>query len=194
MATLVLAGCDPLPSGAPWSGGTTSSTGSASPRSGTTSKGTQPPKDSKTPASHTLTGVKVTRVIDGDTIDVHSASGTVRVRILGIDAPENSYDGSSADCGAKAATTALRRLVTGRTVTVTTDPRSDAIDRYGRTLGYVDLAGVDVGLRMITDGMAEAWYPAQSAVPTRDARYRAAQKVAETQKTGQWAHCTHLGR
>lgn len=196
LAASVLAGCEPLPVGTGSPTSTHSTRSSASTKSSTSATSTKAATGSASPTGQrtTLANVKVTRVVDGDTIDVRSASGTVRVRLLGIDAPETSHYGSTADCGGKAATNAMRALVTGRTVTVTTDPRSDAIDKYGRTLGYVDLAGTDVGLRMITDGMAEAWHPAHSAVPTRDAQYRAAQKVAEAHKTGEWAHCTDLGR
>lgn len=190
LAMSVFAGCGPAEVGTGSSTSTHSTKSSTKPTSATSTTGHTSPTGQRT----TLANVPVTRVIDGDTIDVRSTSGTVRIRLLGIDAPETSHYGSAADCGGKAATNAMRHLVQGETVTVTTDPRSDAIDRYGRTLGYVDLAGTDVGLRMITDGMAEAWHPARSAVPTRDAQYRAAQKVAEERKAGEWAHCTVLGR
>ncbi len=61
--------------------------------------------------------VEVVRVLDGDTFDAtDSAGGRVRVRLLGIDAPEVAHGESAAECGAAAATRQLGRLVTGRRV------------------------------------------------------------------------------
>jgi micrococcal nuclease len=151
------------------------------------------------PGPSSMTGdsslvVTVTRVLDGDTFDVIDDAGTVRVRILGIDAPEISHDRTPAECGGQAAATALTQLLLGVTVTLTTDPVSDTMDQYGRLLRYVTLDGVDVGAQMITSGMAEAWYPPSDAAPTRYRDYHAEQQTAQTARTGSWASCDHLGR
>lgn len=137
----------------------------------------------------------VTSVTDGDTFTGKTGAGRkIKVRLLGIDAPEIAHDGSPADCGGDAAAAALRTLLYRQHVTVTTDPRSDSIDRYGRTLGYVDVGGVDVAFTQVQHGMAEAWYPASAAQPSRYASYRHAQTQAQGSRVGQWAVCRSLGR
>ncbi len=93
------------------------------------------------------TGV-VTRVIDGDTLDV---AGVGRVRLIGIDAPERGM------CGYESATRALSALVAGRRVTLVAGAVDDA-DRYGRLLRYVDTDASDAGLALVSGGWAIARY------------------------------------
>lgn len=138
--------------------------------------------------------VTVVRVLDGDTFDATDGGSSVRVRILGIDAPEVSHDGSTSDCGADAATATLKHLIGDRLVIVEHDPRSAARDQYGRELAYVTSDGIDVGLRLIEEGLAEAWYPTSVTAPSRDEAYRAATTRAQTAKAGAWKTCSTLGR
>ena len=135
-------------------------------------------------------------VIDGDTIDATRRSGEkVRIRILGIDAPEIAHSPTPADCGGDAAKTALIRLVDGKTVTITTDPGVGEKDQYGRVLAYVSIGGIaDVGLRLVQDGMVAAWHPASEPEPTRYASYVVAQDAARTAGNGSWPTCGTLGR
>lgn len=139
--------------------------------------------------------LRVTTVADGDTFTGKDPSGAkVKVRVLSIDAPELAHDGNLAACGSKAAATRLRSLLSGHKVTVISDPRSDAVDRYGRRLAYVELDGRDVGLQLVTEGLVEAWYPSGEPEPARFAAYAQAQHTAQQKRTGSWASCTELGR
>lgn len=100
------------------------------------------------PAATTLTGV-VTRVSDGDTLWLRPATDglsrkPVKVRLLGIDAPEHCQAGGAA------ATTALQTRVLQRTVVV----RVVGTDRYGRLLGGLQLNGEDVAAWMVREGHA----------------------------------------
>ena len=76
--------------------------------------------------------VRVTRVVDGDTIVV---SGGERVRYIGIDTPESVKPGTPVQCFAEAAATRNRELVSGQRVRLLGDV--EAQDRFGRTLAYV---------------------------------------------------------
>jgi micrococcal nuclease len=139
----------------------------------------------------------VTRVVDGDTVDVAGHGGTPqRVRLLGIDAPETAHDGAAAACGADEAAAGLRRLLpVGTTVTVTPDPAPGATDKYGRTLAYMAAPDTpDVALALLRAGLVEAWTPAGEPRPARWASYTAAQLAAQTRHTGSWAVCDILGR
>jgi len=89
----------------------------------------------------------VVEVIDGDTLDVELSDGTVdRVRIIGINAPESD------ECYAGQATAGLADLVAGERVELIAD-RTDR-DRYDRLLRYVELAGEDIGARLVSDGLS----------------------------------------
>ena len=135
-------------------------------------------------------------VLDGDTFDATTTTGVrVRVRLLGVDAPELAHAGRTAQCGAEAARRQLRRLVQGSTVELVDDPGSDRVDRYDRRLGYVaDGYGADVGLAVIKAGVAEAWAPASAAVPSRMSVYLEAQQAAQRAGVGSWQACGGLGR
>lgn len=114
-------------------------------------------------------GETVSRVIDGDTIEM--ANGT-RVRLIGIDTPERG------DCGYDQASGALSDLIAGQPVTLTSGA-ADEYDRYGRLLRYVGTYdGLDAGQELIDRGAAIARYdsrdgygahPRQDAYVTADA-------------------------
>lgn len=94
----------------------------------------------------------VTNIVDGDTLDVRSSTGTVeRVRLVGIDTPERG------ECGFEAAAAALSSLVLDRPVGLVAGARDDR-DRYDRLLRYVDADGTDAGLTLIEQGLAVARY------------------------------------
>ena len=91
---------------------------------------------------------QVTRVVDGDTIDVRLADGIYRVRYIGMNTPERGED-----CY-REATAANRRLVAGKTVALVADVAP--VDRYERLLRYVYVDGVFVNRVLVEQGYAEA--------------------------------------
>lgn len=91
----------------------------------------------------------VTRVVDGDTVWIRTllSAKTIKVRIVGIDAPE------ACQSGGRASSDALYRRLMGQSVTVSaTSSRSR--DVYGRLLAKVDLRGEDIGHWMVLNGYA----------------------------------------
>ncbi len=137
----------------------------------------------------------VTHVADGDTLTgLDGAGQRVRVRLLGVDAPEVAHDGRLGECGATDARNSLERLVLHQRVTLFDDPRADRIDRYGRRLAYVEVGGVDVALRQVEVGYAAAWYPRGETRPARQASYLDAEQAARKARAGAWATCPSLGR
>jgi endonuclease YncB( thermonuclease family) len=89
----------------------------------------------------------VSRVIDGDTIELGNGSD---VRIVGIDTPEVGQ------CGYDAATNNMTRLVLNEQVRLTMS--DEDTDRYGRLLRYVNVGSLDAGLQQIKQGFAIARY------------------------------------
>ena len=99
------------------------------------------------------TSAVVTRVIDGDTINVRFPDGAEdRVRYIGIDTPELRSD-SGAECYATAATVANEVLVANRTVTLVSDVEDT--DRFGRLLRYVYVDEVFINAHLVQEGYAD---------------------------------------
>ena len=108
----------------------------------------------------------VTKVVDGDTIWASRDGVSRKIRLIGIDTPE------SGQCGYTESTRNLRAIIGGQRVTLTAGARDD-VDRYGRLLRYVDVNGVDAGLRQIKQGFAVARYDSRDGYGThaREAAY-----------------------
>src|SRR5688572_30650039 len=89
----------------------------------------------------------VTKVIDGDTIDVLLSSGPIRVRFSSSDAPERDQRWGSE------ATAALSRRIAGQQVTLV----PVAQDRYDRLVAFVYLQDEDLNAWMVRQGHAWAY-------------------------------------
>ncbi|MCU1501211.1 MAG: nuclease (SNase protein), partial [Ilumatobacteraceae bacterium] len=95
----------------------------------------------------------VSGVVDGDTVNIAASDGnSLRVRVIGIDAPE------SGACEATLATETMTKLADGKAVTLLTGGDGEDADKYGRLLRYIDIDGNDAGLTMINMGLAKARY------------------------------------
>jgi endonuclease YncB( thermonuclease family) len=95
---------------------------------------------------------EVSRVIDGDTIQVALDTGTsTRVRLIGIDTPE------SGACYAAKASARTRQLALGKRVTLIGDPTQATRDRYRRLLAYAWISGKDVGYQLLAGGYAKVY-------------------------------------
>jgi endonuclease YncB( thermonuclease family) len=103
--------------------------------------------------------VRVDRVIDGDTVEIPAGTGfdRIRVRLIGIDAPELHSDGSAKpDYWADRAKRYLAARAEDRTVTHRLDG-TQTRDRYGRLLAYLYASDTDnVNLDLVRDGQAYA--------------------------------------
>lgn len=132
-------------------------------------------------------GVRVVRVIDGDTLVVSLDGGEPRVRLIGIDAPETTN--GHHDCAGAEATAALRKLVDGRDVQLVADPSQSDTDRYDRLLRYVELDGQDVGYRLLVMGLAREYTYSSGDPYQRQGDYRSAQQTAQLQSDGGWYAC-----
>jgi hypothetical protein len=76
----------------------------------------------------------VAYVLDGDTVEVTTPKGRdVRVRLLGISAPEIPQPGKPGECYGSPSTSLLRQLPpAGTQVTLVSDSTQDDVDTYGR--------------------------------------------------------------
>jgi endonuclease YncB( thermonuclease family) len=124
----------------------------------------------------------VAQVVDGDTIRL---AGGQRVRLVQIDAPELGQG----ECHAHEARTTLSRLLpAGTRVRLETDPRLDAVDRYGRTLAYVFKGRENVNHALVLRGAASVWF--YGAERGRYAtQLDAAARNAKANRRGLWGAC-----
>lgn len=124
---------------------------------------------------------RVIGVADGDTITILQISGTTktprRIRISGIDAPEK------AQAFGAVAKDAMSQLAYGGEAIA--DCRT--IDRYGRSICLVRVQGVDVGLRMIEQGLAWHYKQYANTQPREEAAsYAVLENVSRAAKRGLW--------
>lgn len=116
------------------------------------------------------------RIIDGDTIWAVDGDGaSVRIRLLGIDAPEEGQP------GCYHSKFRLAELI-GSTRKMTVMARDQ--DCYGRMLAtIINDQGVNICRQMVADGMAHA----TTYCDNLDINYEAVEAVAKAQKYGIWA-------
>ncbi len=129
-----------------------------------------------------LSSHMVTKVIDGDTIEVDINGETKRVRYIGIDTPEIGNSGRSDECYANEATKRNQELVSGKLVQLEKD--ISETDKYGRLLRYVYVDDVLVNLRLVEEGYADVLtYPPDVA---KADIFNDAKRVAKESKVGLW--------
>src|SRR3954451_14505132 len=91
------------------------------------------------PRPHPLRGVAL-RAVDGDTLVVRLDGGRrERVRVIGVDTPEDVDARRPVQCYSRRAAAFTARTVEGRRVSLTIGRESR--DRYGRLLAYVRVEG-----------------------------------------------------
>lgn len=135
----------------------------------------------------------VVRVVDGDTVDVQLADGTVeRLRLIGIDTPEVVDPRKPVQCFGRDASAHAHELLDGQAVGVELDPSQGERDIYNRLLAYVWLPdGRNFGEAMIADGYAHE-YTYNLPYAYLDS-FRAAQDTAIANQAGLWSPSTCAG-
>jgi micrococcal nuclease len=141
----------------------------------------------------------VTRVIDGDTVEVEFADGeTDTVRLIGVDTPETSLGDVSPDeyegipetqaardhlynWGQRASEFATEQL-DGQQVRVVTDGEGDRRGSFGRLLAYIYTNGENFNQRLLADGYARVY---DSSFSLRE-EFDAAEEQARSNEVGLW--------
>jgi micrococcal nuclease len=123
----------------------------------------------------------VTRVIDGDTVELESGE---RIRYLLVDTPEVT---EPVGCFGPEASDFNRTLVEGKTVHLSYD--EECTDRYGRLLAYVELDGRSVNELLLTRGYACVLHIPPNGASHLD-EYRHLEEEAQVGQVGLWGACT----
>lgn len=145
--------------------------------------------------------VTVTRVIDGDTVEIRYENGsTETVRLLGVDTPETPPNSVSpgefegipdTDAGRDhlivwggRATGFAERNLAGRNVRLVVDSQADRRGGYGRLLGYIYVDDENFNQLLLTNGYARLY---ESEFRYRD-RFAAAEATAQQEGVGLWGY------
>lgn len=107
-----------------------------------------------TPEPKGSTKAYVTRVVDGDTIEVQFGGRLEDVRYIGIDTPETVKPNTPVQCFGPRASKANHRLVEHRTVRLVFG--RERRDVYGRLLAYVYLKHRFVNALLVKKGLARS--------------------------------------
>ena len=130
---------------------------------------------------------QVTRVIDGDTIEVSIDGKTESIRLIGINTPETVDPRKPVECFGVEASNKAKELLSGKTVTLESDSSQGERDKYGRLLRYVFIeGGINFNLLMIQTGFA---YEYTYDLPYKyQSEFKEAQQQASARKIGLWGN------
>ncbi|MDQ2630061.1 MAG: thermonuclease family protein [Actinomycetota bacterium] len=130
-------------------------------------------------------GAYVTRVVDGDTIEVRLGGQEEDVRYIGVDTPETVKPGAPVDCFGPQASSFNHRLVERKRVRLVFG--AERRDRYGRLLAYVYLGDRFVNAELIRRGLARTL-----TIPPNDrfaGRLKRLEIAAARAGRGLWGAC-----
>ncbi|MBI3485701.1 thermonuclease family protein [Candidatus Daviesbacteria bacterium] len=137
-----------------------------------------------------LEQVKVTRVIDGDTIEVEINGELKKLRYIGVNTPETVDPRRPVQCFGKEASAENKRLLEEKSVYLEKD--ISETDKYGRLLRYVYLPLSDGSVVFINDYLVRQGFAYASTFPP-DVKYQdkflVSQKEASDNLRGLWLKC-----
>jgi micrococcal nuclease len=128
---------------------------------------------------------RVTRVIDGDTIEVRIGRRRDEVRYIGVDTPETVKPGTPVQCFGPRASAFNHHLLGGRRVRLVLG--AERRDVYGRLLAYVHLGGLFVNAELLRRGLARTL-----TIPPNDlhaALFSSLERAAGRRGAGLWGAC-----
>lgn len=124
-------------------------------------------------------------VVDGDTLEL---VGGARVRLLLVDTPETTQGKN--DCYGQEAKAFTTSLVAGKTVSLAYDEAS-CTDRFGRTLAYVTVDGVELNAELAKRGLA-CFLFVKPGGEARQEEFATWESEAQTNRVGMWGACTSI--
>lgn len=153
---------------------------------------TSPIESPKTATSSAVFGIEgekvlVTKVVDGDTIEVQNNQ---TVRLIGIDTPETVDPRRPVGCFGKEASNETKRLLSDKEVILQKDV-SDK-DRYNRVLRYVYLPLENGQLLFVNDYLVRSGFARVYTYPPDvkfNEQFRQAESEARENSRGLWGVC-----
>lgn len=132
----------------------------------------------------------VTRVVDGDTIEVRRGSVTLRVRYIGVDTPETVQPNRPVECFGREASKFNKELVENKKVRLEEDVQAQ--DSFGRELRYVYVVNNDGQEIMANEALVLHGYAHAASYPPNvkyQELFREREREARDAKNGLWNVC-----
>ncbi len=128
----------------------------------------------------------VSKVVDGDTIDVSMNGKTVRVRLIGVDTPETVGPNEPVGCFGKEASDIAKLKLLNQKVVLEADESQGDKDKYDRLLRYVILVdGTNFNEWLISNGYGHEYTYDKAYKYQED--FQDAELNASESKVGLWA-------
>ena len=148
------------------------------------------PPDSTVSSNIQINTFLVTKVVDGDTIEIKTDGEMAKVRLIGIDTPETVDPHRPAGCYGRKASDETKRLLTGKEVVLTKDVSET--DKYKRLLRYVYLPMGDGKNLFVNDYLIRQGFAKILTYPPDvkyNRRFLEAEKEARDNLRGLWSEC-----
>lgn len=130
-------------------------------------------------------GYKITKVVDGDTIDITKNAEKTRVRLLGINTPETVDPRRAVECFGQEASDYAKSEFLNENVSIETDPSQSTYDKYNRLLAYVYLDGGEmINRKLIAYGYAHEY--TYDTPYKYQKEFKALEAFAKNEKRGLW--------
>lgn len=128
----------------------------------------------------------VTKVVDGDTIQVRINNTVETLRLIGVDTPETVDPRKPVQCFGREASNYTKSTLLNKKVYLESDPTQGDRDKYKRLLRYVFLEDKsNFNKMLISNGYAHEY---TYNIPYKyQAEFKQAQKEAQENKRGLWA-------
>ena len=131
---------------------------------------------------------EVSKIVDGDTLDIKVGTQSVRVRMLGVDTPETVDPRKVVQCFGKISSDKTKELLLKHSVTLETDPTQGITDKYGRVLAYVYRDdGLFINKYLLENGYAHEY--TYNIPYQKQSEFKELAKTAQTNKLGLWNSC-----
>lgn len=139
----------------------------------------------ETPSLSSINTFLVSRVIDGDTIEINNNGTLEKVRLIGVDTPETVHPFKPVEFYGKEASNFVKNLLEHKQVSLTYEQGTPTKDRYNRILAYVYTYpnGLFVNAEIIKQGYGHAY----TRFPFKFLdEFRQLEKWARENKQGLW--------
>lgn len=138
-------------------------------------------KDKKTTISDRIEA-KVTKVTDGDTVNLLIKGKEVKARLIGIDTPETVKPNSPVEPYGKEASDFTKKRLKGKKVQIEYDVAKT--DKYGRHLVYIYLSGKMFNKTLLEEGYARVMTVPPNVKYAKD--FAELEKKAREKERGLW--------
>jgi micrococcal nuclease len=153
----------------------------------------QGPVRAVAPMGETLDGVRVSRVVDGDTVRVRIGEEDVPVRLIGLDTPETVKPDAPVECFGPEASEYATAMLDGQTVVLEFDDTQGRRDRYDRVLAYVWRVLPDGSMRLFNEEVVASGHAIERQYGAQPYAWRdalvSAQDAARQAGLGLWDAC-----